>query len=179
MRGDAHVRFGGRAEETGRSKDRNRASVRPYTEHPTREGKVYCAVVLDAFSRRVVGWSISHNPTAALTSNALGMAVEQRDAHRGETVIHSDHGTPSSPPGRSPNEHDSQGSCRRWDRSATASRQPFAATMGPPVAGTRRRSPCSVFFAVRTPTMSQAERSPAYATTAAHRKAGRSVCSAS
>jgi putative transposase len=63
------------------------------TEHPTREGKVYCAVVLDAFSRRVVGWSISHNPTAALTSNALGMAVEQRDAQRGETVIHSDHGT--------------------------------------------------------------------------------------
>ncbi len=36
------------------------------TEHPTREGKVYCAVVLDAFSRRVVGWSISHNPTAGL-----------------------------------------------------------------------------------------------------------------
>jgi putative transposase len=42
------------------------------TEHPTREGKVYRAVVLDAFSRRVVGWSVSHNPTAALTSNALG-----------------------------------------------------------------------------------------------------------
>ncbi len=62
------------------------------TEHPTREGKVYCAVVLDAFSRRVVGWSISHNPTAALTTNALGMAIEQRDASRG-TVIHSDHGT--------------------------------------------------------------------------------------
>ncbi len=38
------------------------------TEHPTREGKVYCAVVLDAFSRRVVGWSISHSPTAALTT---------------------------------------------------------------------------------------------------------------
>jgi transposase InsO family protein len=62
------------------------------TEHPTREGKVYCAVVLDAFSRRVVGWSISHNPTAGLTTNALGMAIEQRDAIRG-TVIHSDHGT--------------------------------------------------------------------------------------
>jgi putative transposase len=62
------------------------------TEHPTREGKVYCAVVLDAFSRRVVGWSIGHNPTAALTCNALGMAIEQRDATRG-TVVHSDHGT--------------------------------------------------------------------------------------
>jgi putative transposase len=41
----------------------------------------------------VVGWSISHNPTAALASNALGMAIEQRDADRGSTVIHSDHGT--------------------------------------------------------------------------------------
>ena len=45
----------------------NQLWVTDITEHPTREGKVYCAVVLDAFSRRVVGWSISHNPTAALT----------------------------------------------------------------------------------------------------------------
>jgi putative transposase len=67
--------------------------VTDITEHPTKEGKVYCAVVLDAFSRRVVGWSISHNPTAGLTTNALGMAIEQREASRGETVIHSDHGT--------------------------------------------------------------------------------------
>lgn len=36
-------------------------------EHPTREGEVYCAVVLDEHSRGMVGWSISHNPTAALT----------------------------------------------------------------------------------------------------------------
>lgn len=71
----------------------NQLWVTDITEHPTREGKVYCAVVLDAFSRRVVGWSIAHNPTAALTANALGMAVEQREAARGETVIHSDHGT--------------------------------------------------------------------------------------
>jgi Transposase len=34
----------------------------------------------------------SINPTTALTSNALGMAVEQRESARGETVIHSDHG---------------------------------------------------------------------------------------
>jgi len=32
------------------------------TEHATREGKVYCAVVLDTFSRRVVGWSIDAYP---------------------------------------------------------------------------------------------------------------------
>ncbi len=61
------------------------------TEHPTREGKVDCAVVLDAFSRRVVGWSISWNPTAAVTAYALEMAVEQREAALSETVIHSDH----------------------------------------------------------------------------------------
>jgi transposase InsO family protein len=67
----------------------NELWITDITEHPTREGKVYCVVVLDAFSRRVVGLSISHNPTAALTCNALGMAIEQRDAIRG-TVIHSD-----------------------------------------------------------------------------------------
>src|SRR5262249_1479213 len=36
------------------------------TEHPTREGKVYCCVVLDAFSRMVVGWAIDTNQTALL-----------------------------------------------------------------------------------------------------------------
>jgi putative transposase len=97
----------------------NQLWVTDITEHPAREGKVYCAVVLDAFSRRVVGWSISHNPTAALTSNALGMAIEQREAARGETVIHSDHGS-NSRRGRSPSGRDNHASCPRWDRSATA-----------------------------------------------------------
>ena len=69
------------------------APVRPYTEHRTREGKVYCAVVLDTFSRRVVGWSIDASPTAALVTNALGMAIEQRHPTEGSTVIHSDQGT--------------------------------------------------------------------------------------
>ena len=35
------------------------------TEHPTREGKVYCCVVLDAFSRLVVGWSVESTQTTA------------------------------------------------------------------------------------------------------------------
>jgi putative transposase len=67
--------------------------VTDITEHPTREGKVYCAVVLDAFSRRVVGWSIDVAATAALVTNALGMAIDRRGP-RGSTVIHSDQGTP-------------------------------------------------------------------------------------
>lgn len=60
------------------------------SEHPTRQGKVYCAVVLDAFSRRVVGWSIDSSQTANLVENTLGMAIENRRAEG--VVIHSNHG---------------------------------------------------------------------------------------
>ena len=52
------------------------------TEHPTREGKVYCGVVLDAFSRFVVGWSIDSTQTTTLVLNALGMATQRRQAPR-------------------------------------------------------------------------------------------------
>jgi putative transposase len=67
--------------------------VTDITEHPTREGKIYCAVVLDTFSRRVVGWSIDAQATTTLVTNALGMAIERRRPHTGATVIHSDQGT--------------------------------------------------------------------------------------
>jgi putative transposase len=49
--------------------------VTDITEHPTREGKAYCAGVLDARSRRLVGWSIDAAPTEALVTNALSMAI--------------------------------------------------------------------------------------------------------
>ncbi|WP_419552857.1 IS3 family transposase [Candidatus Poriferisodalis sp.] len=71
----------------------DRLWVTDITEHPTREGKVFCAVVLDTFSRRVVGWSIDSRPTASLAANALGMAIDNRRPTVGETVIHSDQGT--------------------------------------------------------------------------------------
>jgi transposase InsO family protein len=61
------------------------------TEHPTREGKLYCCVVLDAFSRRVVGWAIDSTQTTLLVLNALGMAT-QRCQDRDGLVIHSDRG---------------------------------------------------------------------------------------
>jgi putative transposase len=70
---------------------RDQLWVTDITEHPTREGKLYCAVVLDACSRRVVGWSIDTTPTAALVTNALGMAIESRRPAVG-TLIHSDQG---------------------------------------------------------------------------------------
>jgi putative transposase len=70
---------------------RDQLWVTDITEHPTREGKLYCAVVLDACSRRVVGWSIDTTPTAALVTNALGMAIQSRRPAAG-TLIHSDQG---------------------------------------------------------------------------------------
>jgi hypothetical protein len=66
--------------------------VTDVTEHPTIEGKVYCAVVLDVWSRRVIGWSIDGRPTTALVTSALGMAIDQRRPNR-STIIHSDQGT--------------------------------------------------------------------------------------
>ena len=71
----------------------DRLWVTDITEHPTREGKVYCAVVLDVYSRRVVGWSIDSRPAATLVTSALGMAIDNRQPVDGETIIHSDHGT--------------------------------------------------------------------------------------
>jgi putative transposase len=62
------------------------------TEHPTREGKVYCCVVLDAFSRRVVGWAIDRRCQTALVNDAVVMASESRTTGP-SSIIHSDHGS--------------------------------------------------------------------------------------
>ena len=52
---------------------------------------MYCAAVLDACSRRVVGWSIDSPQTAARVTTALNMAISNRRPTAG-TVIHSDYG---------------------------------------------------------------------------------------
>ena len=70
----------------------NQLWVTDITQHRTREGQLYCCVVLDAFSRRVVGWAIDSAPDASLVTSALGMAVKHRGPQPG-AVIHSDHGT--------------------------------------------------------------------------------------
>jgi transposase InsO family protein len=61
------------------------------TEHPTREGKLYCCAVLDAFSRKIVGWSIDSIQNTTLVVNALDMAISNRNPKPG-TVFYSDHG---------------------------------------------------------------------------------------
>jgi putative transposase len=63
------------------------------TQHRTGEGWVYCAVVLDVFSRRVVGWSIADHLRTELVADALDMARLQRRPPPQQTILHSDRGT--------------------------------------------------------------------------------------
>jgi putative transposase len=71
----------------------DRLWVTDVTEHLTGEGKVYVAVVLDAWSRRVVGWSIADHIRAELVVDALQMAAWRRRPGRDQTICHSDHGS--------------------------------------------------------------------------------------
>lgn len=72
----------------------DRLWVADITEHRTREGKVYCAVVLDAWSRRVVGWSIADHLKAELVCDALDMAIWRRRPKKDSGLVHhADHGT--------------------------------------------------------------------------------------
>lgn len=59
---------------------------------PTREGWFYLAVLLDLYSRRVVGWAMSAHNDEALTLAALQMALDQRQPEPG-LLHHSDRGT--------------------------------------------------------------------------------------
>jgi integrase len=47
-------------------------------EHPTGEGEIYCAAVLDVFTRRIVGWSIADHMRPELVVDALEMTRWQR-----------------------------------------------------------------------------------------------------
>lgn len=62
------------------------------TEHPTGEGKLYLCAVKDAWSGRIVGYSISSRMQARLAVNALDNAVARRGQVAGCTV-HSDRGS--------------------------------------------------------------------------------------
>ena len=69
----------------------NKLWVADITYIPTWAGFLYLAVVLDAFSRRIVGWSMAEYLRTELVLSALNMAIGQRRAKG--VVHHSDHGT--------------------------------------------------------------------------------------
>ena len=65
--------------------------VADITYVPTWAGFLYLAVVLDAFSRRIVGWAMGHNLKAQLVLDALNMAIAQRKPQN--VIHHSDQGS--------------------------------------------------------------------------------------
>jgi putative transposase len=65
--------------------------VADITDVPTWSGWLYLAVVLDCFSRRVVGWAMANHLRAELVVDALDMAIWRRQPLAG-LVHHSDQG---------------------------------------------------------------------------------------
>jgi len=69
----------------------NQKWVTDITYFPTGEGWLYLAVVIDLYSRRVVGWSMNDRIDTALALSALEMALEYRRSKG--LILHSDRGS--------------------------------------------------------------------------------------
>jgi len=70
----------------------NRKWVTDFTYLPIQGDWVYLAVVLDLFSRKVVGWSIGDSLATPLVSDALRQAIESRRPETKHLLHHSDRG---------------------------------------------------------------------------------------
>ena len=109
----------------------NRLWVADITYVPTLVGFLYLAIVLDVFSRRVVGWAMATHLRTELVTEALEMAVAQR---RPEAVVH----------------HSDQGCqytslafgvrCRKWGVALSMARWAIVSIMRWPRASSRRWS---------------------------------------
>ncbi len=72
--------------------DVNRAWVSDTTFIATREGWLYLAIMLDLFSRQVIGWSMGTKNDTALVQDALTMAIWRRGQVK-DIIVHSDQGS--------------------------------------------------------------------------------------
>ena len=70
----------------------NRLWVADLTFLPTWQGFLYLAVILDVFSRRVVGWALADHLRTEVVLDALEMALSRRRPAPG-LIHHSDHGS--------------------------------------------------------------------------------------
>ena len=70
----------------------NRLWVADITQVPTWAGWLYLAVVLDVWSRRIVGWAMAPRMPAELVGDALAMAINRRQP-KGPVIHHSDQGS--------------------------------------------------------------------------------------
>ncbi len=69
----------------------NQKWVADITYIPTQEGWLYLAAVMDLYSRKIIGWSMSESIDTAVVTGALKMAIETRHPERG-LIHHSDRG---------------------------------------------------------------------------------------
>ncbi len=70
----------------------NQMYVGDITYIPTQEGWLYLAVVIDLYSRRVIGWSMDAHMSATLVNDALFMALKKRNPPQG-VIWHTDRGS--------------------------------------------------------------------------------------
>ena len=70
----------------------NQLWVGDLTFIPTDEGWLYLAVLVDVYSRRVVGWAMAEHLRAELALAALEMALQRRRPQAGQLVHHTDRG---------------------------------------------------------------------------------------
>lgn len=118
----------------------DRLWVADSTDVPTADGFLYLAVVLDAFSRRVVGWSMADHMWAEVEVGALRMALGRRPAwSTTPTTAANTPQRPSRPVAASPT------SAAQWARSVTASTTRWRRASSPPWSArssrTRRSAP--------------------------------------
>lgn len=71
----------------------NRIWVGDITYLRTWQGRLYLATVIDAHSRRVIGWAIDEHMRADLVEQALQMAITLRGELPAKVVFHADRGT--------------------------------------------------------------------------------------
>ena len=90
--GPPHVVVPNRLQRQFNTVTPNEAWVTDITHIRTHEGWLYLAVVVDLFSRRVIGWSMKYRITKELVLDALLMAVWRRKP-KAQVMVHSDQGS--------------------------------------------------------------------------------------
>ncbi|MFD2632345.1 IS3 family transposase [Idiomarina piscisalsi] len=90
--GVSHVVTPNRLNRVFNTEQPNQAWVTDVTYIKTHEGWLYLAVIVDLFSRRVIGWSMQQRMTKELVLDALLMAIWRRKPKK-KVVVHSDQGS--------------------------------------------------------------------------------------
>lgn len=83
----------GRTRHEFKAEGVNRLWLTDISEHNTDEGKLYLCAIKDAYSGRIVGYSISSRMKARLAVDALEMGVARRGGDVAGCVVHSDRGS--------------------------------------------------------------------------------------